>query len=747
MKWYNIILTPAPERLGRTQMIQRITVGEPAVRGVPKMRIVLSAALISASAFGLAAPALASEAGVEAGNDDIVVTGLRQAYRGDFEERESPQSIATITSATLEDNNVLRLSDALDLNAGVARQNNFGGLWDAYAVRGFAGDENLPSGYLVNGFNGGRGFGGSRDVAGIERIEILKGPGAALFGRGEPGGTINIVTKQARFGSTFASLSASYGSFETFRSDADLNLAIGDAFAVRLVGYYEDSGSFRDTIETERFGFLPSLGIKLGASTTLTYDLELTRQKVPFDRGVVAINGQLGQIPRNRFLGEPGDGPIEADATGHQLQLQHSFSDNWSLLLGGSYRQTSLEGFSTEPELAGSRQKLFVDGQSLSRQRRYRKYDADHYVLRGELAGDFEVGGMRNRLLLGADFDQFENSQLFLRFRPATNTSNPTDQAANIINAFAPVYGRFPLPAPGPQTNRLDVQKAFGVYVQDQVTLSDRLQLRFGGRFDSFSIRSLNRTSGTEQRRSFDRLSPQVGLVWEVSPTLSLYATYGEGFRSNLGASATGALFDPETSRSFEAGAKFGLFDDAITGTIAYFHLRKSNVLATDPANPGFSLPIGKAGSQGIEFDLSGKLPGEVELLFSYAYVDAEAKADVLDPNFALQIRVGDPLINVPKHTLNLQLSRNFAIGGTRLRLGGGVQHVSERLGESATTFELPGYTLVRLFASWQVTEGIEFFGQVHNLFDETYYTNSFSRLWVQPGTPRSGNVGVRVKF
>lgn len=716
-------------------------------------RTVLRATLLCAGALVLFPSALAAEVAEEAsaeaaaGDDGIVVTGVRQAYRGDFETREIPQSVATIEAKTLADNNILRLTDALDLNAGVARQNNFGGLWDAYAVRGFAGDENLPSGYLVNGFNGGRGFGGPRDVAGVERIEILKGPNAALFGRGEPGGTVNIVTKQARFGEISGALSASYGSFDATRADADLNLAVGEALAVRLIGYFENADSFRDTIETERYGFLPSLGIKLGDNTTLTYDLELSRQKVPFDRGVVAINGQLGQIPRSRFLGEPGDGPIKADATGHQLQLQQNFGDSWNLLLGGSYRQTSLAGFSTEAELAGSRQKLFVDSQSLSRQRRYRAYDADHYVLRGELAGDFELGGVRHRVLFGADFDQFENSQLFLRVRPATNASNPTDQAANIININAPVYGRFPLPTPGPQTNRLDVQKAFGVYLQDQITLSDQIQLRFGGRYDSFSLRGLNRANGVEQRRSFDRFSPQVGLVWEASPAISLFATYGEGFRSNLGATAAGALFDPETSRSFEAGARFGLLDNALTGTIAYFQLRKSNVLAADPANPGFSLPIGKAGSQGIEFDLAGKLPGEIDLLFSYAYVDAKALADVLDPNFALQIRSGDRLINVPRHTLNLQVSREFALGGTELRIGAGVQHVGKRLGETATTFELPAYTLARLFANWTLSNNFELFGQVHNLFNATYYTNSFSRLWVQPGTPRTASAGIRVRF
>ena len=154
----------------------------------------------------------------------------------------------------IDNNNITRLSDALDLSASVARQNNFGGLWDAYAVRGFAGDENLPSGYLVNGFNGGRGFGGSRDVAGIERIEVLKGPNAALFGRGEPGGTINIVTKRADF-DTRGRVNLLAGSFDRQRGDADVNLAVGEVAAVRLIGFYEDAGSFRDTVRSERYGF------------------------------------------------------------------------------------------------------------------------------------------------------------------------------------------------------------------------------------------------------------------------------------------------------------------------------------------------------------------------------------------------------------------------------------------------------------------------------------------------------------
>jgi len=701
--------------------------------------------LLAATALCGPLHAEADEAG--AADDQIIVTGQRQAYRGDFTLKETPQAISIIGPEQLEQNNVTRLSDALDLNASVARQNNFGGLWDAYAVRGFVGDQNLPSGYLVNGFNGGRGFGGTRDAAGIERIEILKGPNAALFGRGEPGGTVNIVTKRADLADTRGRINLLAGSFDRYRADADINLAAEELVAVRLIGFYEDAGSFRDTIESERFGFLPSVLLKLSDRTSLTYDLEVTRTEVPFDRGVPAVNGRLGAVPRSRFLGEPADGPIEADATGQQLQLQHNFSEDWSLLLGGSYRETRLEGFSTEAELAANRQRLFRDGRSLSRQRRFRRYDAEHLVFRGELGGRFETAGLTHRVLFGADYDKFDNSQLFLRTRPAVLNDATTPQASNDIDIFNPVYGRFPLPVPGPQTDRLDTQKAWGVYFQDQITLTERLQIRIGGRFDDFSLRSLNRANGRESRRTKTRFSPQAGIVFEASDAVSVYAAYGEGFRANIGADIAGQVFDPETTKSAEIGAKLSLLNGRVTGTVAAFELKKNNVLAADPNNPGFSQSIGAARSRGFEVDLNGRLPGDFDLWLSYAYVDAEARRDVGDVDFGLAIRAGDPLINIPKHSLNVQLAKTLALGETSLTLGGGVQHVGERLGQAATTFFLPDYTLARLFASWRVNDRVELFGEVTNLFDQNFYPNSFSTLWVQPGQPRAASVRLSYSF
>lgn len=680
----------------------------------------------------------------------ITVNGVRQAYRGDFALKEIPQAITEIDSETLRQNNILRLTDALDMNASVVRQNTLGGLWDSFAIRGFAGDENLPSGYLVNGFNAGRGFGGQRDVAGIERVEVLKGPAAALIGRGEPGGTINLVTKQAELGRTFGSGSLQYGSYDRIRADADANLALTGAITARLIGYYEKGDTFRDHVEQKRWGFLPSIGVALGDRTRLTYDFEWTRVEVPFDRGIVVLNNDFNTVPRSRFLGEPGDGDTVARATGHQLRLDHQLNDHWSLLIGASHRETLLTGFSSDAEQTASRQTLYVDGHSLSRQRRSRRYDAKHSVIRAEVAGNFETGPLRHRVLLGGDFDRFEYDNHFTRFRPPAVSTNPDDRASYVIDIDDPVYGRYPLPVTSVTTNRLDTQRSFGFYVQDQIELSERLQIRIGGRYDSLTLDVDNRLlpqPNRHNKRKYERFSPQAGIVYHLADPISLYAAYGQGYRANVGADFFNNIFDPETSESIEAGVKLTALGGALTGTLSVYQLTKDNVLASDNNNPGFSVAIGKARSRGVELDVNGHLPGDIDLLLSYAYTHAEAREAVNDPNFATRILPGDRLINIPDHVLNIQLAKHFMLAGRSAQLGAGIQYVGERLGETGTNFTLPSHALFRLFGSVDVTENVELFWTVSNLFDEKWYASSYSSVWVQPGTPRTGTIGMRARF
>jgi len=409
---------------------------------MPYLSRTLKATALGAALAILALPFQTAAAASEATPtlETVFVLAKRQPYRGDFDALETPQMDLVLDAALLARAGALDLDRALDLSASTARQNNFGGLWNAFAVRGFVGDENLPSNYLVNGFNAGRGFGGPRDLAGVESVEVLKGPRAALFGRGEPGGTVNLVTKRPQFEEGGAVRLAA-GRFATYRADADYELGLAEAAALRLVGFYEDAESFRDTVETERYGFMPSLAWRVGEATELVYELELSRQELPFDRGVVALENQLGVVPRSRFLGEPGDGPMVAEVLGHQFEVRHDLSSAWALRLGYNYRDTSLAGFSTEPELSGSRQGLALDGQTLTRQRRSRDYDATYEVFRGELSGAFQLGGLQHRVILGIDSDEFENDLVMLRARAPSLASQPSLAQLQAINILQPVYG------------------------------------------------------------------------------------------------------------------------------------------------------------------------------------------------------------------------------------------------------------------------------------------------------------------
>ena len=674
----------------------------------------------------------------------VTVTGTRQAYRGDFRRLETPQAEQTIDAEALRASGASDLTQALDLSASVARQNNFGGLWNAFALRGFVGDENLPSNYLVNGFNAGRGFGGPRDLSGIESIDVLKGPRAALFGRGEPGGTVNLVTKRPTF-KTAGEFRVSAGGFETYRADVDWTTPLSDAIAVRLVGFAEDAGSFRDTVATRKYGMSPSLAWRISPQSRLVYELELSHQEIPFDRGVLAINGQLGRIPQSRFLGEPGDGPLEANVQGHQFEFQHDFSKDWSALVGFTMRKTSLEGFSTEAELAANRQRLLVDGRTLTRQRRFRDYDASYQVIRGEINGRFQLAGLQHRLIFGVDADRFENDQVFLRARAPTLASNPTAAQQQAIDIFNPVYGSYTLPTPTPLTNRVETQKSVGVFAQDQINLSERLQLRLGARFDDYRQTLLNRANNQTSSQKEARTSPQLGVVYRAGDALSLYATYGKNFRPLSGADAQGNGFEPNQSTSVEAGAKFSL--GGIDGTVAVFQVKQKNILVAADASAATQLAIGKARSQGLEIDLQGEITKDLSLWASYAYVDAKTSNTFNDPNFGVAVPAGSRLLNVPKHTLSLQLVNSMAVAGRGLQFGGGLLYVGQRSGEFTTNFKLPAYTVARAFAAYGLTKSTTLRLDVDNLFNETYYTNSFSALWVQPGTPRSARVSAAFKF
>ncbi|WP_258001151.1 TonB-dependent siderophore receptor [Janthinobacterium sp. ROICE36] len=683
----------------------------------------------------LAAASPLALADTVASPDVVTVNAERQHYRSlsatgatktDALLMDLPQSVRVLTGELLRDAGVTTLAGALDLASGITRQSPLGGLWDSYAMRGFTGDPNFGSDYLVNGFSSSRGYNGMRDGGNTQNVEVLKGPASALYGRGEPGGTVNITTRKPKFAPEY-NVDVSLGSFRTRRAAVDLTGPLSDSLAYRLNAAHEEGHSFRDTLKVERSLFSPSFIWLAGEHTTVSYEIEAVRQRAPFDRGVVAVHGQLGLMPVSRFLGEPDDGPMTVQSLGQQLFIHHALSDDWTLQAGASYRDSELTGYSTEAN------KLLADGRTLNRQRRYRDFSATDVSARVELLGKFKTGALAHEVLAGVDAYHFDDHRVQLR-------RNPTAANAYAIDIFAPVYGG-KAAALALSIDTQEGQKARGLYLQDQIALGAHWKALVGVRHDSYTQDVTNKRLNVSNRQSLSATSPRAGLVYQPTKTWSLYASAAQGFRPNSGISIDNQAFPAERSRSYELGAK--LETGKLTGTLAVYDIRKRNVLTTNPVNTDFAIAAGEVGSRGLEFDVSGEVARGLRVSGAYAYTDATVtRGDTT-------IVTGSRFANVPRHSANLLATQQFALGTGTASVGGGVQYVGERLGDVAisSTFTLPAYTTARLLASYSPYAQLRLALSVENLFNRSYYASSYSQLWVAPGAERTLTLNAHYRF
>ncbi|WP_311222401.1 MULTISPECIES: TonB-dependent siderophore receptor [unclassified Acidovorax] len=712
----------------------------PALRPLPL-------ALALAACFGAPAPALAQTAVeppvAELSTIDIVGRTESGAYHAeeaagaktDLPLRELPQSVRIVTRQAIDDLGATKLDDVLDYVGGVSRQNNFGGLWDNIAIRGLPGNENTGMATLLNGLSSNRGFNAPRDLAGVERIEFLKGTAAALYGSSEPGGTLNIVSKRPQWKAANA-VEAYAGSNGLKRGTLDSTGPIGDNFAYRLNVAVEDKDSFRDHVSAERRVIVPGFTWKLGRDTLLEYTGEFLRHSTPLDRGVVAVNNQLGAVPVSRFLGEPGDGDVTVENQTHQVLLSHEWSPNWRSRLGLSYRETSIDGFSTEATA------LRADGRTLTRQRRYRDYSSDDTAVQAELQGTVATGAVEHELLFGVESFRFHMNSLMLR-------ANPSAAAPYAIDIFDPVYGQ-PQPTPGPNTDTREQQRNTAFYVQDAIKLAPQWRLVAGLRMDNYTQSLENRRTARTDRQTPSATSPRIGLSWLPTSQWTVYANAGRSFRPNVGSDVNTAGFDPERGRALELGAKWESADQRMGATAALFDIRKSNVLTADPLNSGFSAAAGEVRSRGAEFDLAGQLSARWRLNASLVLNDVEITRDNT-------LEAGGRLLNVPRVTGSmLAMYENALANGQRYGVGGGVTYVGRRLGQTRTqaeanagtpAFDLPAYTTAKLVAYWRLTPALRLTLDVDNVFDRTHYTSSYSRVWVTPGAERTVTVGLQARF
>lgn len=689
------------------------------LKGTPRSRRFFAVSLLAANNLALAQTAGNTLTESALPSINVVADKAPQSYhttnssgatRTDTPLREVPQAVRIMTAQQIEDLGALRLADTVDFVSGITRLNDFGGTWDNFGIRGFS---STDMGFLVNGFPGSRGYNPRRDTATVERFEFLKGPASAIYGSSEPGGTINIVTKKPQFTQKNVA-EFSVGSSGLKRATLDTTGPLGKSVAYRLNVMSEEGDTRSNLLSNRRSLIAPAIAWVIDKDTMLNYEGEFLQSSTPLDRGLINVRGVLGTLPRDRVLNEPSDGNMNMTSNTHQLTLDRTLSENWRARFGASYKESTFDGYYTEAD------SLAADNRTLNRRRTWRQLPSRDVSFQAELEGKFNTGSIGHTVLFGT-----EASRLWMNTEILRSANTP-------IDIYNPVYSTA-LPALITRTSSSDeYQRVKAVFVQDQISLSPQWKLLGGLRWDQYNQTVRNRVptvSSSSQQQS--AVSPRTGITYLPNDWSSYYISAGKSFRGNSGTDINGKAFDPQHSTAYEAGVKLQTPDERLGATFAVYDITKTNVLTSSDV-AGFSVAAGEVKSTGFEADVFGQINTHWRVSGNFSWDDARVTKDKT-------LAAGTRLTNIPAFSAGLLAMREDALAnGSRYGLGGGVNYVGNRSGNTADTYTLPAYATVKLLSYWQINKAVRLSVDVHNLFNRNYYAGSWGNLYVIPGTERS---------
>ncbi len=495
---------------------------------------------------------------------------------------------------------------------------------------------------------------------------MLKRPSAILYGRGEPGGTVNYITRVPSFDNRL-SLQQHFGSFDFYRTELHANgVPESKSFAARLDTAYQTNESFIDFVEGERLFAAPSFRWRIGPETSFTLRGEYGNDDRSTTLALPVVNGRVLDEPYDRYFGEPGFTEIEAESWRGLATLDHRWSANHATSVslhrarneseGGNFILLNFAGPLQDP-LTGD----------IARSAEIVDFTNDYLTARVDHVWDWTIreGTPANRVTSEAAGSHFPalKSQLLISVefeRPEIDGSR-TLSGHSPLNPLRPRYmGYAPQPLlPGFPTvffeDRSDEAEATSILLLDRLSFGEAVILSLGGRYEWFDAdsKSTFSPSGLPFADSSNKLdertfNPSVGLLVRLAPNLSVYGSYSESSFSfqNIGLrTATGDALDEERSRQYELGVKTELFDGRLLATTALFQIDKTDVAGTDPDNPFFSINRGQERSRGIEFDIAGEpLPGW-RVTANYAYIDARITDDPTG------VTTGNRRFGVPKHS------------------------------------------------------------------------------------------------
>ncbi len=648
-----------------------------------------------------------------------------------------PQSIQAIPEQVFEEQGVTSLGDALRNSAGVTTGRVAS---DAPAltpvIRGFESKNTLRNGLRDTT------LGTLSEVTNVERFEILKGPASVLFGQGDLGGTVNVITKVPLNDPSYK-FDFQAGQFGLYRPSIDITGPLGnrtDSPAYRLTSSYQWSESFRDFEERRTFFVSPVLKLINSDRTQLiaelehlTYNTNGSAPELPA-LGTV-IDSPEGEIDSSVNLGEPSLSENESRATRWGYRFKHEFNDNLTfaneLLISNADVPTS--NFILPRGLRG-------DNRTLDRIVVENPNELSSLNLNTSLSGKFATGNIKHELLFGVEIsrDTFEDA-LDIRGIGPIDIFNP-EYSPESLNDF-------PIPLEDVRTET----NSIGFYLQDQISLSKQWIVVLGGRID---VADQTYEDSLDIRQSFDRtdeaFSPRAGVVYKPAENISFYGSYTRSFKPVIGRETsldpvtndliTGEPFEPEKGTQFEIGVKADLLDNKLSTTLALFHLERTNVIEEGANSPLGSQQTGKQRSQGVEVSVAGEITPEWNIIASYAYTDAIISEDDV-------FTEGNSLRNVPENAASLWTTYQIKSGNLRgWGLGLGLYYVGERQGDFNNSFSLPSY--VRTDASLfyrrrNLSASLNF----QNLFDVDFYQGARNDLRVIPGAPFTVFGKVSVEF
>jgi len=640
-----------------------------------------------------------------------------------------PQAIDVVPQQVITDQAVSSLDEALYNVSGITQANTLGGTQDAVMKRGFG--DNRDGSILRDGV---RSVQARNFTPTTERVEVLKGPASMLYGMGEPGGMINMITKKPQLQQR-THVEGWGSSFKGGGGQLDVTGPLGTSgFAYRMIVDHDETDYWRNFGRNRQTVIAPSL-MWYGESTTVRVAYEHMEYLVPFDRGTI-IDSRTGKpvnTPRDRRFDESYNA-TRGDQDSVTLQVDQVLNESWKSSLTYAYSRNS---YSDNQARA-----LALDPETgvLSRQADSTAHAVSHAnAVQLTLNGDVDWGSINHQMLFGFDFEDNRTYRGDM-IRGKRNSD---------FNIYDPVYGLMPTSnaVSAKDSDQRENLTSYGWFMQDSVQLTDKWLVMGGLRYDAFDVfAGKGRPFVTNTDSSDGKLVPRAGVVYKLTPYVSLYSSYTESFKPNSSIASQIGSLPPEQGKAWEVGSKVEL-PNGVTGTLALFDITKRNVMVSELVDgETVTRTAGRVRSQGVELDVAGNITDSLSMIGSYAYTDARV---VDDPD-----NKGKEMTNVARHTASLFLTQDLGspglYSGDNVRIGTGARYVGRRPGDAANSFSLDNYTVADAFAAYTMpVQGYRVKWQlnVKNLFDKTYYPSSGGNLRVAVGEPREVVLRASVDF